>query len=73
MDMGKRKRSKHDSLFISTASLARSSSHDFYERLNQVLSADGFDDFVEDQCGPFYVQAEGRPSIPPGTYFGRLL
>jgi hypothetical protein len=25
------------------------------ERLNQVLSADGFDDFVEDLCEPFYV------------------
>ena len=53
MGMGKRKRSKQDSLFIPTASLARSSSHDFYERLNQVLSADGFDDFVEDLCEPF--------------------
>ena len=48
--MGKRKRSKQDSLFIPTASLARSSSHDFYERLNQVLSAAGIDDFVEDLC-----------------------
>ena len=73
MGMGKRKRSKQDSLFIPTASLARSSSHDFYERLNQVLSADGFDDFVEDLCEPFYVQGEGRPSIPPGTYFRMLL
>ena len=69
MGMGKRKRSKQDSLFIPTASLARSSSHDFYERLNQVLSADGFDDFVEDLCEPFYVQGKGRPRIPPGTYF----
>ena len=57
MGMGKRKRSKQDSLFIPTASLARSSSHDFYERLNQVLSADGFDDFVEDLCEPFCVQS----------------
>ena len=73
MGMGKRKRSKQDSLFIPTASLARSSSHDFYERLNQVLSADGFDDFVEDLCEPFYVQGEGRPRIPPGTYFRMLL
>jgi len=73
MGMGKRKRSKQDSLFIPTASLARSSSHDFYERLNQVLSADGFDDFVEDLCEPFYVQGKGRPSIPPGTYFRMLL
>ena len=71
MGMGKRKRSKQDSLFIPTASLARSSSHDFYERLNQVLSADGFDDFVEDLCEPFYT--EGRPRIPPGTYFRMLL
>ena len=50
MGMGKRKRSKQDSLFIPTASLARSSSYDFYERLNQVLSAAGIDDFVEDLC-----------------------
>ena len=55
MGMGKRKRSKHDSLLISTASLARSSSHGVCERLNQVLSGDGFDDFVEDLCEPFYV------------------
>ena len=71
--MGKRKRFKQDSLFIPTASLARSSSHDFYERLNQVLSADGFDDFVEDLCEPFYVQGKGRQRIPPGTYFRMLL
>ena len=65
--MGKRKRSKHGSLFISTTSLARSSSHDFYERLNQVLSADGFDDFVEDLCGPFYRTSRGPPEYPhPG-------
>ena len=43
MGMGKRKRSKQDSLFIPTASLARSPSHDFYDRLNQVLSADDFE------------------------------
>ena len=73
MGMGKRNRSKQDSLFIPTASLARSSSHDFYERLNQVLSADGIDDFVEDLCEPFYVQGKGRPRIPPGTYFRMLL
>ena len=50
-----------------------SGSVEFYERLNQVLSADGFDDFVEDLCEPFYVQGKGRPRIPPGTYFRMLL
>ena len=73
MGMGTRHRSTQDSLFILTASLARSSSHEFYERLNQVLAADGFDDFVEDLCEPFYVRGKGRPSIPPGTYFRMLL
>jgi transposase len=73
MGMGKRHRSTQDSLFIVTASLARSSSHEFYERLNQVLSADGFDDFVKDLCEPFYVKGKGHPSIPPGTYSRMLL
>ena len=73
MALGKRQRSTQDSLFIPTASLARSSSHTFYERLNQVLMGDGFDDFVEDLCAPYYVEAKGRPGIPPGTYFRMLL
>ena len=69
MAMGKRQDSTQGSLFIPTASLARSSSHTFYERLNQVLAKDGFDAFVEGLCAPFYVEGKGRPSIPPGTYF----
>jgi len=75
MAMGKRQRSKQESLFIPTASLARSSSQEFYERLNQVLLADGFDDFVEALCEPHYETETkvGRPSIPPGTYFRMLL
>ena len=28
---------------------------------------------MEDLCEPFYVQGEGRPRIPPGTYFRMLL
>jgi transposase len=73
MAMGKRKRSKQESLFIPTASLARTASHAFYERLNQALAAEGFDDFVETLCEPFYVALKGRPSIPPGTYFRMIL
>ena len=73
MAMGKRQRSTQNSLFIPTASLARSSSHEFYERLNRVLIESGFDDFVEDLCTPYYVEAKGRRSIPPGTYFRMLL
>ena len=73
MALGNRRRSAQDSLFIPTASLARSSSHEFYERLNRVLIEDGFDDFVESLCVPYYVADKGRPGIPPGTYFRMLL
>ena len=73
MGMGKRQRSTQNSMFIPTTSLARSSSHGFYERLNRVLGESGFDDFVEDLCAPYYVEGKGRNSIPPGTYFRMLL
>ena len=73
MGMGKRQRSKQETLFIPTASLARTASHEFYERLNAALMAAGFDDFVEDLCEPFYVAGKGRPGIPPGTYFRMIL
>ena len=69
MAMGKRQRATQDSLFIPTASLARSASHTFYERLNGVLTKAGFDDFAEGLCASYYVEGKGRPGIPPGTYF----
>ena len=47
--------------------------HPFYQRLNQVLDAHGFDTFVEAQCAPFYATTVGRPSLTPGTYFRLLL
>ena len=69
MAMGKRQRATQDSLFIPTASLARSASHTFYERLNGVLTKAGCDDFAEGLCASYYVEGKGRPGIPPGTYF----
>jgi Transposase domain (DUF772) len=47
--------------------------HPFYQRLNQVLDAQGFDEFVEAQCAPFYAEKLGRPSLTPGMYFRLLL
>jgi transposase len=44
----------------------------FYEKLNKVLEAGGFDRFVEDLCAPYYAEGEGRPSIEPGGYFRML-
>jgi transposase len=41
--------------------------------VNRVLEEAGFDRFVEDRCRPHYAEAQGRPSIPPGTYFRMLM
>ena len=46
--------------------------HPFYERLNRILEAAGFDAFVEGLCAPFYA-VMGRPSLAPGRYFRLLL
>ena len=70
MALGKRK-PKQDELFIATAQLATGPGHPFYTKLNEVLAAAGFDNFVERLCGKYY-KAGGRPGIPPGVYFRML-
>ena len=42
--------------------------HPFFERLNRILDAAGFDAFVEGLCAPFYARM-GRPGLAPGRYF----
>jgi transposase len=53
--------------------LATAPGHPFYERLNAVLDAEGFDRFVESLCARFYAPQFGRPSLTPGIYFRSLL
>ena len=59
------------SMWVATSDLPQGGGHPFYERLNQILGAAGFDAFVEKLCAPFYARM-GRPSLAPGRYF-RLL
>jgi transposase len=74
MAMGRRKdRARTPGLWIATNELPATGGHPFYQRLNQILDAHGFDDFVEAQCAPFYAAKLGRPSLTPGTYFRLLL
>ena len=47
--------------------------HVFYRKLNAILREAGFDRWVEDLCQPYYAETQGRPGIPPGTYFRMLL
>ncbi len=73
MAMGKRAQGKQDGLFVATSALVKSPGHPFYEKLNEVLSAEGFDAFAEARCAPYYAKKLGRPSIPPGVYFRMLM
>ena len=71
--MGRRKDKGHTpGLWVATNDLPRTGGHPFYQRLNALLDAHRFDDFVEAQWATFYA-THGRPSLTPGTYFRLLL
>jgi hypothetical protein len=73
MAMGKRKRNRQPTMWVTTTDLPTAESHPFYARLNQLLREHGFDDFAEAQCAMFYADTMGRPGLPPGIYFRLLL
>jgi transposase len=73
MALGKQRKSQQEGFWIERTSLARPSSHPFYERLNQILEENRFDEFSEQQCRKFYAEGKGRPGLVPGTYFRLLL
>jgi transposase len=71
MAMG-RQESQQASMWVAAQALPRSPGHVFYDKLNGVLEAGGFDRFVEELCEAHYAEGVGRPSIPPGVYFRML-
>jgi hypothetical protein len=74
--MGKRKRARQPTMWVTTTHLPTAASHPFYTRLNQLLRQHGFDDFAEAQCATFYAEMMGRPVLAPGIDrpdFGRKL
>jgi transposase len=74
MAMGTRKqRETQEDLWIAHTELAAAPAHPFYSRLNELLEAEGFDEFVEGRCAKFYAEKYGRPSLTPGIYFRALL
>ena len=71
MAMG-RQEDEQEQLFVTHANLRKSGGHPFYEALDKLLRAQGFDRYVEGLCERFYAE-RGRPSVPPGLYFRCLL
>jgi len=72
--MGTRQhRERQEDFWVAHTELATAPGHPFYERLNVILDAEGFDAFVEGLCARFYAARFGRPSLTPGIYFRSLL
>src|SRR3954469_1980453 len=68
MAMG-RESDRQSDLMVTWAEMPRSPGHLFYDRLQAVLIAGGFDGFVETACQPYYAPKMGAQSVPPGRYF----
>ncbi len=68
-----RRGEREQAMWVATSALPRSAGHPFYTRLNAVLQEAKFDRFAEGKCARYYAAAQGRPSIPPGTYFRMVL
>jgi transposase len=74
MAMGRRKRrEKQEGLWIAQQELAAAPGHPFYQKLNELLEAERFDEFVEGLCARFYAERYGRPLLTPEIYFRALL
>ena len=74
MSMGTRRhRQRQEDLWITHNELAQGPAHPFYQRLNELLASEKFDEFVEKACAAFYAANNGRPSLTPGIYFRLLL
>lgn len=72
MAMGRRKNERQREMWIAAREMPQSPGHVFYEKLNGLLSENGFDVWVEDLCLAYDAE-QGRPSTPPGVYFRMLM
>ena len=60
MAMGTRKqREKQEDIWVAHTELASAPGHPFYQRLNELLETEPFDEFVEERCAKFYTSQVG--------------
>lgn len=72
--MGTRKqRERQETLWLAKDEVVGTPGNAFYDQLNRLLEAHGFDRKVEQLCGRYYRGKLGRPSLSPGVYFRALL
>jgi len=71
MAMGTRKqREKQEDIWIAHTELPSAPGHPFYQRLNELLEAEKFDEFVEGRCAKYYAAKYGRPSREHAKLWG---
>ncbi len=63
MAMG-RQGPRQGAMLVTWEELPKSPGHVFYDRLQRVLAAAGFDAFVEALCQPYYAPAMGARARP---------
>jgi len=66
--MGKRKQRKKEALWIAHTELATAPGHPLYRELNELLEAEGFDEFVELRCAKFYATKYCTRKKPDNFY-----
>src|ERR1700730_7366905 len=71
--MGTRKKRERQEGLWYGGELPTAPGHPFYKRQNEVMDSAGFDSFCETNCGSFYHDKLGRPSLAPGLYFRILM
>ena len=72
--MGTRKqREKQEDIWIAHTELASAPGHPFYQRLNELLEAERFDEFVEGRCARFYAARYGTAPHDAGDLLRSLL
>ncbi|HVB58473.1 MAG TPA: hypothetical protein VNE63_18880, partial [Candidatus Acidoferrales bacterium] len=69
----RRRRQRQEQLWVSHNELAKGPGHPFYQRVNERLEEEKFEEFAERECAKFYAANNGRPSLTPGIYFRLLL
>ncbi len=72
MGLGKQS-DRQNIMWVSWDKLPKSGGHAFYDKLQAILTKNGFDKHAEKLCAPFFADKRGRRSIPPGRYFRMLL
>jgi len=64
MALGRRDDEQQNDLWVPAVNMPRGPGHPFYEKLNELLAASGFDRWVEERCRPRRV----TPQITANPY-----